>query len=103
MDGRAVAAQQGLAHAVEVDDDRNDLVVLLRAVRDRIADELVRKRRRDLRHVDDALRVRAGGQTQCNHERHDLWMVRVLPTCCLLRVKCVGRWCIPSVNGIGGL
>ena len=55
MDGRAVAAQHGLANAVEIDDDRRHRVTLLRAARDRFAHKLIRKRRRQFLQVDQPL------------------------------------------------
>ena len=57
MDRRAVAAQHGLPHAFEIDDDRPYVVFLLRADRDGVADHLVGEMCRQPRLVDDALGV----------------------------------------------
>ena len=55
VDRRPVAPQQGLANAVEIDDDCCYRVTLLRATRDRFADKLIRKRRRQFLHADQPL------------------------------------------------
>ena len=62
MDRRAVAAQERLAHAVEIDDHRHDLVAVARALRDRFADELVGERGRKLVGGDDSLRLDRGAE-----------------------------------------
>jgi hypothetical protein len=45
VDRRPVAPQEGLANAVEVDDDGCYRITFLRAACDRFADKLIRKRR----------------------------------------------------------
>jgi hypothetical protein len=61
MHWRAIAAQHGLPHAVEIDDDRHHLVALAGAGRDGLADQLVGERGRDLWIVDQALCLRTDG------------------------------------------
>jgi len=71
VDRRSVAAQQRLPHAVEVDDHGDDLVALLRAARDRFADQLVGKLRRQFLRVDQTLGIQrhrrcAERDSECN-------------------------------------
>jgi hypothetical protein len=55
MDRGAIAPQQGLASAVEIDDRGGHGVTLLRAVRDRFAHHLVRQWRRQFLDGDETL------------------------------------------------
>jgi hypothetical protein len=59
VDRRPVAPEQGLANAVEIDDDRCHRVTLPRAACDRLAHKLIRKRRRQFLHIDQPLSLRS--------------------------------------------
>jgi hypothetical protein len=59
VDGRAVAAQQSLADAIEIDHDRGDRIAFGGALRDRLTHQFVGERGRQLLGRDDPLRLRS--------------------------------------------